>query len=126
MSRAESGGARRGPVHDVTLVEQAIAGRQRRFDAVVERFRAAEGRLDVRAEAEARTASSPARVADLIAQGRRALFFGAAVAIVILTIGIAVRLAMPPADLGAAPVPAPLRDAVDPRPAAPTSSCATT
>jgi hypothetical protein len=116
------GQPRRGrPVHDVTLVEQAIAGRQRRSDAVLERFRAAEGRLGLRAEAEARRAGASARVADLVAQGRRALLFGAAAAIVILAIGIAVRLTqrLPVETAGAASWPAPPAESVAPPPGRP-------
>jgi hypothetical protein len=98
----------RGPVHDVSLVEQAISGRQRRQDAVFERVRAAEARLGVRTDAEARRLSSPARVADLMAEGRRALLFGAAAALVILAIGVAARLAQrPPARPPSAPAPVP-------------------
>ena len=118
MSGSEGQPRRGRPVHDVTLVEQAIAGRQRRSDAVLERFRAAEGRLGLRAEAEARRAGASARVADLVAQGRRALLFGAAAAIVILAIGIAVRLTqrLPVETAAAASWPAPLAESVAPPP----------
>jgi hypothetical protein len=117
MPRAEAGAVDRGPVHDVSLVEQAISGRQRRLDAVFERVRAAEARLGVRADAEAGSLRAPARVAELMAQGRRALLFGVAAALVILAIGIAARLAQrPPAPPAPAPAaaawPAPLREGV--------------
>ena len=116
MSGSEGQPRRGQPVHDVTLVEQAIAGRQRRSDAVLERFRAAEGRLGLRAEAEARRAGASARKADLVAQGRRALLFGLAAAIVILAIGVAVRLAQRLPVETAASWPVPLGESVAPPP----------
>jgi hypothetical protein len=97
-------------MHDATLVEQAIDGRRRIADAAHERLAAADRRLDAAQQAEARRIGAAANAAELRAQGRRAVMFAAAAALVMLAGGLALRLAQvratPVAAAPAAPVSA--------------------
>ena len=94
------------PIHDTTLVEQAIAGRQRLADAVHARLAAADRRLDSAQQAQARRVGAAAHVTEMLAQGRRAIMFAAAAALVMLAGGLALRLAQVRASAPVAKAPA--------------------
>jgi hypothetical protein len=109
----------RPPIHDATLVAQVIEGRQRLADAVHMRLAAADRRLDATQQAQGRGAVAAAYAAELLAQGRRAVLFAAAVGLVLLAGGLAFRLAQvrAPAPLPDSPAPAVAGEAVRGAPA---------
>jgi hypothetical protein len=107
--------------HDTTLVDQAIGIRSRAEAAALERLQSADRRLDAAQAAEIRKGNVQAYITELAAQGRRALMYAGAAAIVMVAAGLAWRIAdRPPEGITAAEaaqVPAP--EAAQPAPGLP-------
>ena len=82
-------------VHDTTLIDRALAMRERAADAAVERLTAVDRRLEAALSSESRRKASVAHGEVLISGGKFALMAAVAAAIVLLAAGYAWQIANP-------------------------------